>query len=164
VIFNRTLSKSHGINSLTVKPYRLDIHYMLLKDMSRPQVELSVVASQAKATINAYLDFSKDMHIVNWPKSNDKVLEHSIWEWDQWILSDHLDPPRSKVFSRLREPKRGKFVLLRTHPVLCGLMLFRIKLILQESGLTLANAWGALPTVLHLYNACLAQRLLVKPW
>jgi hypothetical protein len=79
-------------------------------------------------------------------------------------MSDLLDPLRSKTFADLGFSKRGNFVLLRTHPVLCGMMLFRINLNMQHAGLTLVNAWGALPTVLHLYNACLVERLLEKPW
>ena len=104
------------------------------------------------------------MHIENWPKANDKLLGLYLWEWDQWIKSDFLDPLRSKTFAGLGLSKRANFVLLKTHPVLCGMMLFRVNLNMQHAGLTLVNAWGSLPIVLHLYNACLAERLLEKPW
>ncbi|TVY20665.1 hypothetical protein LARI1_G001186 [Lachnellula arida] len=143
---------------------QLDIHYMLLGDISRPHSELSAAAVQASATLKAHQDFSKDMHIGNWPKSNDKAYEFCIWELDQWVKSDLLDRLRSKTFEELGYSKGGNFVLLKMHPVLCGMMLFRVNLNLQYLGLMLVNAWGALPITLHLYNACLAERLLDNPW
>ncbi|TVY35480.1 hypothetical protein LSUB1_G004598 [Lachnellula subtilissima] len=143
---------------------QLDIHYTLLGDISRPHSELSAAAVKATATITAHQDFSKDMHLDSWPKSNDNALEFCLWELDHWIKSDTLDPLRSNTFAELGFSKRGNFVLLKMHPVLCGLMLFRVNLNMQYIGLALVNAWGALPITLHLYNACLAERLLKNPW
>ncbi|TVY48091.1 hypothetical protein LOCC1_G002055 [Lachnellula occidentalis] len=143
---------------------QLDIHYVLLEDISRPHSELSAAAVQAIATIEAHQDFSKDMQIKNWPKANDNALEFCLWELEQWIKSDMLDPLRSNTFAELGYSKRGSFVLLKSHPVLCGLMLFRFNLNMQYLGLALVNAWGALPATLHLYNACLTEHLLESPW
>jgi len=137
---------------------------MFLADTHRAHSELLSTAKRATATVKAYQNFSKDMHIVNWPKSNDRLLELNLWEWNQWILTDFLDPSRSKTFAQLGYSKRGNYVLLKTHPVLCGMMLFCINLNMQHLGITLCNAWGALPTVLHLYTACVTESLLEKPW
>lgn len=152
------------VNLLNTRSYRLDIHYVLLGDMSRPHSELSAAAVQATGTLTAHQDFSKDMHIGNWPKSNDKPYEFCIWELDQWVKSDPLDRRRSKTYEELGYSKGGNFVLLKMHPVLCGMMLFRVNLNLQFLGLTLVNAWGALPITLHLYNACLSAGLLDNVW
>lgn len=137
---------------------------MLLKDIDRPHSELTAAAKEATSTIKSYQRFSENMSIVNWPESNDKLLEFYLIEWKQWMVTDLLDPLRTKTFGQLGESKRGNFVLLKNHPVLCGIMLFRLNLNMQHSGILLSNAWGALPTILHLYNACLSERLLEKSW
>lgn len=151
-------------NQLKLCCFRLDIHYILLRDTERPYAELSATTSRAVTSIKNYQNFSKDMQIGLWPKSQDKFLDVCLWEWNFWIISDVLDPPRSATFADVGYPKRGNFVLLKTHPVLCGMMIFSIKLKLHYFGLALVNAWGALPVTLHLYNACLVENLLEKPW
>jgi len=45
------------------------------------------------------------------------------------------------------------FYYLRRNPILCGLMIFRFSLTLNEIGLGTANQWGAVIAVAHLYNA-----------
>ncbi|TVY78229.1 hypothetical protein LSUE1_G004193 [Lachnellula suecica] len=136
---------------------QLDIHYMLLGDIDRPYSELSAAATRATTTIETYQDFSNDMYLSTWPKANDDILKLHLWECDQWILTDVLGPLRSETYASLGYPSRGEYVL-------CGMMLFRSSLIMQEVGMSLVNAWGSLPAVLHLYNACLADHLLEKPW
>ncbi|CAG8981260.1 hypothetical protein HYALB_00003858 [Hymenoscyphus albidus] len=89
-----------------------------------------------------------------------------LWEWEHYILTDFLDGERTAAYSEFGLSKEGDFVLLKAHPVLCGLMLFRMNLTLQGLGITVSNSWpGALiPNVLHLYNACLSEGLLDKHW
>jgi hypothetical protein len=143
---------------------QLDIHYMLLADKSRAQAELATAATRAVDALKEYLEFSKDMYIVNWGKNNDRFLKQIMEECELWIKNDFLDPVRTAAYRNLGFDKGGTFVLLKRHPVLCGMMLFRLNVIMQDTGITLVNAWGALPTILHLYNAALMQQTLKQPW
>ena len=106
------------------------------------------------------------MQIVNWPKSNDKVLENIIMDCEMYARADFLDAVRTKTYSQLglAKPSDSTFVLLKRHPVLCGMILFRLKLQVQEAGITIAGAWGALPVILHLYNAARQEGALEKHW
>ena len=137
---------------------------MLLKDAERPFEELTAGVTQAISTIERYQDFSKDMQMKSWPKSNDVMLNYHLLLWKQWLASDVLDPIRDAHFKDARMPKRGTFALLKAHPVLCGMNLFHVKLITQKFGLIVTNAWGAVPAILHLYNACTSRGLVNKHW
>jgi hypothetical protein len=44
--------------------------------------------------------------------------------------------------------------LLFRHPVLCGLYVFRLQIIYQDTGLTLANMFASIQSAAHLYQAC----------
>jgi hypothetical protein len=144
--------------------FRLDIHYTLLGDTDRAHSELYTAAKQAETSIKEYQEFSKNMQIASWPKTNQQLMDTYLWEWKQWITTDFLDDFRSKSLAKFGRSKGGEYVLLRRHPILCGMMLFRLKLDMQQSGIMLCNAWNSLPGVLHLYNACLAEGYLKKPW
>lgn len=137
---------------------------MLLDDMDRPFHELSATATQTSVTIKVYQEFSKDIHMKSWPETNDMILQEQVKDWHKWILTDWLDPVREAVYANIGRKREGSFVLLKAHPVLCGIMKFQIRLFAQSFGFTLVNAWGALPNILHLYNACLMEGLLKDPW
>jgi hypothetical protein len=137
---------------------------MLLTDMEMPYSELRAAAVRAITSVKAYKEFSKNMYSVNWPEPNERLLDLRLWEWNQWIINDFLNSARSSVFNGLGESKGGNHILLKRHPVLCGMMLFRLKLNKQEAGMSLCTAWGSLPIAMHLYNACLAERILQQPW
>jgi hypothetical protein len=111
-------------------------------------------------TVGNYQDFSKNMQVRNWFKEFGTGLEMLLEEWNQWILMDFIGPLRTKLFARVGTHTEENYVLLKRHPVLCGMMLSRIKACMQHLGLGLVNYLPALPSVLHLYNACLAEGLL----
>lgn len=77
---------------------QLDIHYMLLEDISRPHSELCAAATSATASLKRYQSFSKDMHLARWPPSNDDIIQIMIAENEFYIVSDFLDPVRSNHF------------------------------------------------------------------
>jgi hypothetical protein len=58
---------------------------------------------------------------------------------------------------------RPPFLLLSRHPVLCGLMTYRLNLLMQEFGRYLNHGTGSLMAVAHLYNAS-KQRNLCQVW
>lgn len=140
-----------------------DIHYILLVDIIRAQSELSEAVVQAIATLKEYFDFSEHINITDHAKIYDGTLTQ-IHKLCEWIKSDFLHAERSRVFQERRENEKDDFVLLKRHPVLCGMMLFHLNLCMQNTGLGLVGIWEAIPAVIHLYNACLAEELLPEPW
>jgi hypothetical protein len=144
----------------------LDIHYVLLEDTSRAQNELFTGAKRTVDTLKEYLEFSKNMHIANWPAKNNMILRAVLEQCENMVLNDFIDGIRTDAYDVLEMPehKGGTFVLMKRHPVLCGMLLFRLHVIMQGLGITLVNAWGSLTCVLHLYNAAYSEGTLSKPW
>ncbi len=105
------------------------------------------------------------MHVSTWPKNHDKALEGLIFDCEMWIKKDFLGPLRTHLYAQIGFPKaKGTHVLLKRHPLLCGMMLFRLSVVTQDIGIVLVNAWGAVPSILHLYNAAVAEHTITKSW
>ena len=136
---------------------------MLDEDVTRCHTELTAAATKATRSIQSFQIFSSDLKDKNWSKSNIEALASQAKYWRHWMINDRLDSFRARYVNQVDEPKLGDFVLLRGHPVLCGMMLFEVNVITQASGIILADAWSTLPSVLYLYQACQLEGLLIKP-
>lgn len=146
---------------------QLDIHYVLLEDTSRAYQELTKNAKQIVDTLRQYQHFSKRMFIENWGEGNDRMLDDFAQETEAWFKTDWIEPLRTRTFrsGNLPVPESDRYyVLMKRHPVLCGMVLFRLKVLMQAIGITLVNAWGSLTTVLHLYNAAKVEGAISTPW
>jgi hypothetical protein len=83
------------------------------------------------------------------------VIKTTLAEVDCWITKDFMGPDRLKLHIDHGESQDDvePFYYLRRHPVLCGLMIFRFSLTMNELGLSNSNQWGATIASTHLYNA-----------
>ena len=83
------------------------------------------------------------------------VIKTTLAEVDWWITKDFMGPDRLKLHIDHGESQDDvePFYYLRRHPVLCGLMIFRFSLTMNELGLSNSNQWGATIASTHLYNA-----------
>jgi hypothetical protein len=121
--------------------------------------ELQATGLHVSTTLQNYFDFSKDMSIKNWPQKNDKNLQMIKQETDCWInkdiFADVFAKSRRRFFKGINVtmPDKRPYAFLSRQPILCGMLLFRLNMRLQEVGVLLVNAWGSLPSVMHLYNA-----------
>jgi hypothetical protein len=137
----------------------LDIHHVMIShpmgNMGMAHRELQKMGLYATQTLQSYAKFSEKMSIDTWPKENDKILQYIRTETEEWINSDIYFPAQQQLFKSTKLPPSiiRPYSLFSRHPLLCGLMLFRLNMRLEEAGITLVNAWGSLPSVLHLYNA-----------
>lgn len=133
----------------------LDIHHTMLSKTGMAHKELQAEGLHVSKTLQEYADFSKDMSVETWPKQNDKFLQMIKLEADLWVNKDTIAVAQKKVFNSagLSESYIKPYSLISRQPILCGLMLFRLNLRMQEAGTTLVNAWGSLPSIMHLYNA-----------
>lgn len=144
---------------------QLDIHYVLLEDTSRPFDELSAFTKSTVDSVKSYLEFSKGMKVGAWPKSNDRALEYFVFQCETYVGQDFLDPIRTAEYKSVNRVKQGgSYVLFKRLPVLCGMLLFRTMIIKHCYGIALANAWGSLQSILHLYNATVMEGTLTKLW
>jgi hypothetical protein len=133
----------------------LDIHHTMLSKIDMAHKALQTEGLHVSKVLEEYSDFSKNMSIENWPRQNDKSLEMIKLEADLWVNKDTIAVATKKIFNSAGLPESyiKPYSLLSRPPLLCGLMLFRLNLRMQEAGTILVNAWGSLPSIMHLYNA-----------
>lgn len=127
-----------------------DIRWILESDVSKCQEELLRMGNRVDSILNSYINFAKDFTI---PISS--VIYTTVEEVECWITTDFLEPRRSKLFRDHGHPPEAveQNAYLRRQPLLCGLMIFRFSLTMNELGLKNSNYWGATIASAHLYNA-----------
>jgi hypothetical protein len=133
----------------------LDIHHTMLSAIGMAHKTLQTEELRVSKTLQDYSEFSKDMSIETWPKQNDRILQMIKLEADLWVNKDILSVATKKLYNSVGLPESyiKPYSLLSRQPILCGLLIFRLNLRMQEVGTTLVNAWGSLPSIMHLYNA-----------
>ncbi|KAE8328063.1 hypothetical protein BDV39DRAFT_204464 [Aspergillus sergii] len=66
--------------------------------------------------------------------------------------------------AKLNRPFSEPFNLWRSHPLLCGLITYHLKIRFQEASVAFVNAWGSLLYTYHFYNAARQEKLLQGEW
>ncbi|EPE36917.1 hypothetical protein GLAREA_09080 [Glarea lozoyensis ATCC 20868] len=143
---------------------QLDIQYILFDDITRPQAELMAAGLRSKNTLENHLAFIEDMN-----KTRDKPITDTAQQLidgiDLLIIEDRLWRARGATLCEYDHPRVDEsYLLLKSHPVLCGMLRLRIDLDVQMRGLNFANRWGWLIAILQLYNACLMEEVVKKSW
>lgn len=133
----------------------MDINHVLRANVSRGHSELRMTGVRATVSLTLYFESSGPRTFVNWPASNEQAVKGISGFIDQWIKGDAFGLAKSKMLVGLNQVVTPQpFALFRRHPILCGLLQFKTYTLLKEAGITLANAWGSILYVAHLYNAC----------
>jgi hypothetical protein len=140
----------------------LGIHHTLRTDVVRGLSELRASGIRANESLKKYFDADKRCTSDGWSSSNEETVKEISRLIDQWIIGDAFAQVKTILLrsSSTVEP----YSLFRRHPLLCGLLQFRMYTLLQEAGITLANAWGSILYVAHLYNACRQGAYLKDIW
>ncbi|KAI5365443.1 hypothetical protein Slin15195_G049800 [Septoria linicola] len=97
-----------------------------------------------------YFRYSRNMSISTWARQNDEVFRQIKAMAQDWALEDKI--AKLPLTIPKGAPRKQSFYLLSNHPVLTGLFVFSLKLRMEEAGITLCNAWGAVLYPAHLYT------------
>ena len=127
-----------------------DIRWILESDVSKCHEELQRMGKRVDYILSTYINFAKDFAIpIN------SGIYTTVREVDCWITSDFAEPSRSKLYRDHGLPDSAveQYAYLRRNPLLCGLIIFRFSLSMNEKGLGNSNQWGAIIASAHLYNA-----------
>lgn len=142
----------------------LDINHTLRADVVRGLSELRASGTQAAATLKDYFDTKKPRNFINWPSQNEAAVRGIDQLINRWIVGDAFDLHKRKMYRSMALPTPQPYTLFSRHPLLCGLLQFRLYMLLQEAGITLATAWGTILYVAHLYEGCRQGGYLEKIW
>ncbi|WPG97910.1 Hypothetical protein R9X50_00069300 [Acrodontium crateriforme] len=141
----------------------LDIHHVLRQHASRPFDEFQASARRAVVILNDYFQYSRNRRTPSWSPKDEQVLHELLNFAKDWGTTDRLTKAKRTLMTTLPvEPE--PFKLLRGHPVLAGLLNFRLNQQMNEAGIFLCNAWGSVIYPAHLYNACENSAGLGKQW
>ncbi|EZF33174.1 hypothetical protein H101_03233 [Trichophyton interdigitale H6] len=119
----------------------LDIHHTLRGDVRRGLSDLMTTANMIDESISDNFQYHKSLRITGWPRSNDTVLEKIQQFIGLWVKRD----PVGEARKRLKQPPREPYMLLSSHPLLCGRL-------------------GSILYTYHLYNAVKQEKLLQNDW
>lgn len=144
----------------------LDIHHILRKDISRGYYDLVSSAKYVENNIERVLKFHENLRVETWPKSNDQVLQMILYRINSWVKTDAVENARKRLTrgSEFQAPPTEPCLLLRNHPLYCGLLSYSIKALAQEASIVFVNAWGSVLYSAHLYNALRQEKLISNRW
>jgi len=133
----------------------VDIHHVLRANVKRSLTDMRAAGIRASISIQKYRDSPGPRTFENWPQSNEEYVTQIAKFIDDWAKGDALRIPRDKMIRPnlpLSTLLNQRFALLSKHPILCGLIQFRVFSLFKDGGITLASAWGSIVYVAHLYN------------
>ncbi|KAF4877788.1 hypothetical protein CGCSCA1_v003190 [Colletotrichum siamense] len=144
----------------------LDIHHILRDDVERGFFQMSDETSIMRNNLKSHLEFHQSLKIDGWTAKHDRALKDTE-SVIGWLGTDPIhqvknDYARSHGIPLL--PDNKKCYLLRQSPVMSGLILHHFRLDLYDIGIAVANAWGSITYMEHLYNAVEKEGLLEGPW
>ena len=135
----------------------LDIDKALQEDIGRGLSELQASGTHVASILKKY-NSSLPCSCQQLPAFN--MINGFI---DCWILGDPLDQYKSTITST-PSPARQPFLLLKRHPLLCGLFQFQLHAHLQHYSINLANMSGPVLCAAYLYESCRQAGYLKQIW
>ncbi|RDW69980.1 hypothetical protein BP5796_08377 [Coleophoma crateriformis] len=129
-----------------------DIRYILEKEVTRCHDELLATGHRVRSILQRYRAFfvKHDMHDFL-----QDFVETRIDEVECWVTEDFCGSVREKLWMSHGIPKARiePYYYLRRQPLLCGMMVFRFSLTMNDLGVKISNGYGGTIGAAHLYNA-----------
>ncbi len=125
-------------------------------DALRPVAEMQSWNSGVSRTIEKVMEFHKrkQLHIKNWPPSNDANLKMLIQTCKFWS-----NDPISAQWQRMGLNLKPSTFLHR-HMLFCGLWTHYLRTSFHKAGVAFADAWGSVLYSGHLYHAIRLEGLI----
>ncbi|KAI8822529.1 uncharacterized protein EV422DRAFT_402565 [Fimicolochytrium jonesii] len=133
----------------------IDIHHILRERAGLGATLLRLAGSRVEDSLKKSSAETPANHPRIWPKDHEDGVKHFQSWINVWIINDRLKTETQRLISPLGiEAEMRPFSLYNRHPMLCGLILFKLQLHAQHLGMVLASAWGSIIYTAHLYEAC----------
>jgi hypothetical protein len=126
----------------------MDINFALGAAASRGRKYLHDTAGRMIGCLNSRPSLGGPILANTWDIENEKIVDLFM---AQATGCANLDLRQNKI---LPELNFTDWLLIDRHPLLCGLLVFRLQIAYQDIGLALANEWGSIQYAAHLYEAC----------
>lgn len=128
-----------------------DVRCILEERVVQCHEELQEMGQRVTTILTSYLNFEKDFQA----SPLGRTIKTTIGEVECWITEDFPAYQRTRLHTAhgILEEDMESYYYLRRHPFLCGLLIFRFSLTMNELGLQNSNFWGSTIAAVHLYNA-----------
>ncbi|KAF2172731.1 hypothetical protein M409DRAFT_49268 [Zasmidium cellare ATCC 36951] len=130
----------------------IDIHHVLWDDSTHPFEQMQATGKIVVDTLDSYFAFSRGRSVDVWTPEHDELLQHLRTFADAWTQKDNMAPLFRSEYEKMGV-SRTPYLFLKRHPVLCGLLIYRMNTQLQEP---------IYPA--HLYNAARHSASLESDW
>lgn len=141
-----------------------DIHHILGQSIGNPFVDLQKLGTTAKDVIANAIDRRERLKSYCWPPEHDATIkENCINIIDAWLFDDEWRRD-VKVMAKGAYFIDEDHHLFRRHPLICGLMEFSIRAMIQELGYYALNTYNSAVTVAYLYNTIQQEGLCSTGW
>jgi hypothetical protein len=135
----------------------LGVHEVLGIDHVRPFEELQATAKRCITTVDGWFKFSAENEpYEKWPASSDHGLRNMKSLAQQLIEGFDAETPDAL--------KPQPYLFFKRNPILCGLLVFNIRMVLQLAGQSVVGAYGSAVYPIHLHNACQHSAGLDREW
>lgn len=147
----------------------LDIHHTLGEHVSRGLQEFRATTAQIKVTIDESCRYARSLG-GRWCENNADYLKELQWNDEfikTWVTDDALMNMRLKTKAGFDFSRHGvgkPYLLLKQHPLMCGLQMLALELKIHQGGLAYVNNHGYVMAAAHLYNAVQKQGYLQLSW
>ncbi len=122
----------------------LDIHHILKDNADLGFKQLQAIGRRASGTLSRYQEFSQNIPSPSaWPTSNQNIIRELARGINEGILKDQIFPIKDQQYKKkntLYSSETERFYLYKRHPIMCGILAFRILLEMNHAGNTLCNA------------------------
>ena len=137
----------------------LDIKNIMQDQIPRGLQDLQAMGRQAYERVQKKLKFVKLLEVTtknrpSWSAAFMRDHDRFLSKIDTWVIQDALSQAKKVVGKKIHfEPSpKDPYYLLRSHPLLCGILAFHIEFELAMHGLHLSDCAGTI-FVVHFYNA-----------
>lgn len=135
----------------------LDIHHLLRDGISRSLDSLQTEGKRAYDIIHEHFQ-----QVDGDSGVRTQALEDILLYAKDWIENDIVASAQYRHGGAQDQIRPYRF--LRIHPILCGLKVFRLQILLQQSGIEMSNNIGSIVSAAHIYNAACRSGGLDKSW
>ncbi|KAH7304103.1 hypothetical protein B0I35DRAFT_472101 [Stachybotrys elegans] len=143
----------------------LDVHHIIRDRASTALDSLIKQTATMDDELNRHTIFHMNLKNENWPASNDRALR-KFQKSLQLFGQDPVFLAKQRIAQKAGSPaiSSGRHRLLVHSPILCGLVLYHFRAGMHDLGIAVANAWGSIAYLAHLYNALRNECLLDRKW
>jgi hypothetical protein len=144
----------------------LDIHHEMRAGIERPYQSLEHQLKQMDKAIESHLKYHETQKPAHWPAMNDQMLRDLRLRMSE-VLGDPVYMVKVDAF-RLSGKTIPDTILpnriLKSSPVMAGLMLYHFRAEMYTVGIIVANSWGSIAHTWHFYNMLVRENLLHGHW